>query len=240
LARANGRDRLIVALDLPTVDEASRLVDCLGDEVSFYKVGWELFMTGELPKLLDRLQERRIFLDLKIPGDIPNTVGAVVERCAKRSVELMTVSDFMPDAAIQAARNARAGREHPKLLVVPMLSSLDASDLEAMGGRRDLEAYVIERADRALRAGCDGLVVSGQAIRALRRRFPEATIVSPGIRLAGAPTDDHKRSTTPREAIAMGADYIVVGRPIRLSAGPRNAAREIVAEIDAALERPIC
>jgi orotidine-5'-phosphate decarboxylase len=235
-----GKDRLIVALDVPTVDEALRVVEQL-DNVSFFKIGLQLFLTGGLPLLLQRLTKtKRVFVDLKVPGDIANTVAAVIDVCVEHSVTFLTLSESMPLPAIAAAKAARTARHSdvPKLLIVPFLSSLDVSDLPATSdGERDLETYILGKAHAAIEAGCDGVIASGQAIQVCRRAFARPTlIVSPGIRPAGASTDDHKRHTTPAEAIRLGADYLVVGRPILKDPDPREAARRIIAEIDGALD----
>ena len=233
-----GKDRLIVALDLPTVDEALTAVDQL-DNVSFFKVGLQLLMTGGFPAVLQALRQRRVFVDLKLPGDISNTIAAVVDICVEYRVAFLTLSESMPLPAIRAAKAAREARHSadPKFLIVPYLSSLDASDLpEVTGGGRDLETHILGRARHAIEAGCDGMIVSGHAIQSCRRSFPEPTlIVSPGIRPSGASADDHKRHTTPTEAIRLGADYLVVGRPILKDPNPHAAADRIIREIDDAL-----
>lgn len=231
-----GKDRLIVALDVPTASEAMALVEKLDPVVSFYKIGWQLFMTGELKTLLDALGDKKIFLDLKVPGDIGNTIRSAVEVCVEAGVRFLTLSDNMPPSSLEAARDARGSSKLPELLMVPFLSSLDASDLETMKGRGDLDAYFLERAAAAVGAGVDGLIASGDAIRILRERYGDSIrIVSPGIRPSGSSTDDHKRSTTPAEAITMGADYLVVGRPIRNAPDPVDTARRVIDEIDGAL-----
>jgi orotidine-5'-phosphate decarboxylase len=231
-----GKDRIIVALDVPTVDEALVSVERL-DNISFFKVGLQLFMTGGLPDLLHALRNKRVFVDLKLPGDISNTIAAVIDACVNMNVELLTLSESMPLPAIRAARAARAARNssHPKFLTVPVLSSLDASDLPAgAGGENGVEAVIVKRAQAALDAGCDGIIASGDAIQVCRRAFPSTLIVSPGIRPSGASTDDHKRHTTPTEAIRLGADYLVIGRPILKAPDPRAAAQRIIEEIDQA------
>jgi orotidine-5'-phosphate decarboxylase len=238
-----GRDRLIVALDVPTAAEAVAAVDRL-DNVSFFKVGWQVFMSsvlsGDFRLLLERLADKQVFLDLKIPGDIDNTVGAVVELCAGlKNVTFLTLSDSMPARSIRAAASARDARRSPtpKLLTVPLLSSLDASDLGAIAGPGvTVEEYILTRARTALGAGCDGVIVSGAAIRTCREGLgPQVPLVTPGVRPAGSAGDDQKRVTTPGEAIRFGADYLVVGRPIMKSADPRAAASRVIEEIDAAL-----
>jgi orotidine-5'-phosphate decarboxylase len=225
-------ERLIVALDVPTVGDALQLVETL-DNVAFFKIGWELFLTGETRALVERLGARRTFLDLKIPADIGNTIGAAVEQCVRMQVRLLTLSDSMPRSGIESAVRARGRSATPKFLVVPALSSMDSGDLRQTGGTVD--DYIVARGSAALEAGCDGLIASGSAIRRCRERFPSALIVSPGIRPAGSTTDDHKRHTTPAEAIRLGADYLVVGRPILNAPSPREAAAAVIAEIREAL-----
>ena len=236
--RIPGAERLIVALDVPTVDEALRAVEDL-DNVTFFKVGLQLLMTGGLPALLQALREKRVFVDLKLPGDISNTIGAVIDMCIGHRVTFLTLSESMPPAAIRSAVAARNAHRSPelKLLTVPFLSSLDADDLlEAGSSAGDLETYVLQRAKRAIDAGCDGIIASGAAIQWCRTAFPHPTlIVSPGIRPDGATTDDHKRHTTPADAIRFGADYLVVGRPILRARNPRAASGRVIDEIDAAL-----
>jgi orotidine-5'-phosphate decarboxylase len=237
-----GADRLIVALDVPTVDAALRTVDQL-DNVTFFKVGLQLVVACGLPTLLQALRGKKVFVDLKMPGDIGNTIGAVMDICTDHGVTFLTVSESMPLAAIRsaaAARNAR-GRAEPRLLTVPFLSSLGADDLvETAGTGDDLETYVLKRAKAALDAGCDGVIASGPAIRWCRIAFPPpAIVVSPGIRFDGATPDDHKRHTTPAEAIRLGADYLVVGRPILRATDPRTVAGRVIREIDAVLSSVI-
>jgi len=230
-------DRLIVALDVPSVDAALRAVERL-DNVSFFKIGLQLFLTGGFPELLASLRGKRVFVDLKVPGDISNTIAAVVDMCIQHDVAFLTLSESMPAKAIRVAaetRNAR-GRTDPKFLIVPLVSSLDADDVAESIGSDDLETYVLKRARRALEAGCDGIIASGDAIGWCRAAFPPPTvIVSPGIRPAGSGDDDHKRLTTPSDAIRMGADYLVVGRPIMRAPDPRAAADAVIHEIEAAL-----
>jgi orotidine-5'-phosphate decarboxylase len=233
-----GKDRLIVALDVPTVDQALRSVEQL-DNVSFFKVGLQLFITGGLPTLLQALNGKRVFVDLKVPGDIANTISAVVDFCVEMKVTFLTLSESMPLRAIAAARTARNARDSrdPQFLTVPFLSSLDAADLPTVAaGESDLDTFILKRAHAAIQAGCDGMIASGHAIEVCRQAFPRPVlIVSPGIRPAGASTDDHKRHTTPAEAIRLGADYLVVGRPILKDPHPSEAARRIIEEIDATL-----
>jgi orotidine-5'-phosphate decarboxylase len=227
-------ERLIVALDVPSIDDAIRVVDTL-DNVSFFKVGWQLFITGNLFELVKRISEKQVFVDLKIPGDIGNTIGSVVAACTHLNVKFLTLSESVPLATIESAKIARGHSETPKLLTVPFLSSLDAGDLwQIAPSENNLSQYILKRARNALNAGCDGVIASGKEIKLCRDTFPEIIIVSPGIRPEGAQTDDHKRHTTPSEAIKLGADYLVVGRPILKSPNPKKAAERIIIEMDAA------
>jgi orotidine-5'-phosphate decarboxylase len=232
----SGKDLLIVALDVPTVPAALQVVDDL-DNVSFFKIGLQLFLTGELPTLLKALSQKSIFVDLKLPGDIANTIASVVDVCVTMGVKFLTLSESMPAASIAAAKSARDKRnsDTPKFLTVPFLSSLNRDDVVLSAGAADFNAYILGRAGAALQAGCDGVIASGQEIRLCRDKFPNTIIVSPGIRPAGAASDDHKRFTTPGEAIRLGADYLVVGRPILKSSRPRETAQSIIAEMDEAL-----
>lgn len=231
-----GKDSLIVALDVPSVDTALGIVEQL-DNVSFFKIGLQLFLTGELPRLLQALSQKEVFVDLKVPGDIANTIGSVIELCVAMNVKFLTLSESMPLSAIRVAKEVRDHRQSasPELLTVPFLSSLDRSDLFAMSGTEDLSAYIRQRAGAALQAGCDGIIASGTEISLCRQSFPATTIVSPGIRPSGSASDDHKRFTTPREAILRGADYLVVGRPILRSPSPRDTAEAVIREIDQAI-----
>ena len=244
-ANLSGKDRLIVALDVPTHEEALRLVEKL-ENVSFFKVGLELFLAGDLLGFIKELQERRageggVFVDLKLSGDIGNTIAGFIEGCMALNVRFVTLTESMPYAmttrTIQTALETRGESEHPKLLMVPLLSSLSDDDLRSEGiTGTDSTQYILDRGEKLLAEGCDGLIVSGDAIRACRERFPNADIVSPGIRPTWAASDDHKRITTPADAIRMGSDYLVVGRPITKSDDPFGAAKALIEEIDEALE----
>lgn len=243
----SGKERLIVALDVPTHDEAVRLVRLLED-VSFFKIGLQLFLTGQVLDLIRTLREDRdgkVFLDIKWGGDIGNTAGEFMQACiASRIVKFITLieaSDVrITQQTISAGLAARhsANVEFPHFLMVPYLSSLDSSDLEQTLQRADVNSYILERGKAMLDLGCDGLIVSGDAIQLCRDKFPSIDIVSPGVRPAWASHDDHKRFTTPSQAIRMGADYLVVGRPIIKAGDPRAAAQRIISEIDQELERP--
>ena len=235
-APAPARERLIVALDVPSRDLALAMVDDLGDAVSFYKVGLELLMSGDLQEVVRRIgRDKRVFVDLKLPSDIPETVRRAVVATAKLGAKFLTLSHSASAATIEAARRGRGEGATPELLFVPVLSSVDAGDVEwqrqQQGAPGEFRADMVRRATDAARAGVDGFIVSGQEIGVLRQAFPRATLVSPGIRPAGAAQDDHKRSCTPAEAIRLGADFLVVGRPIRDAANRRDAAARIVDEI---------
>jgi orotidine-5'-phosphate decarboxylase len=236
-ADLSARDRLIVALDVPTVEDAHGAVARLHN-VAFFKIGYQLFVTGGVPSLLESLRGRRVFLDLKVPGDIANTIASVVDLCVGSGVMFLTLSESMPPAAVRAAKAARDARSSdiPKFLTVPLLSSLDAADVQEIAGESNLETYILRKAHQAMDNGCDGIIASGDAIRICRQAFPHpALIVSPGIRPDWAAANDHKRHTTPAEAIRLGADYLVVGRPILRSDSPFDAAARVIEEIDRGL-----
>ena len=230
-------ERLIVALDVDSFDEAMDLVDRLAESVSFYKVGWQLFMGTHfrVPQELIR-RGKKVFLDLKI-GDIPAVVRQAVENIPQNvlgSLELMTLQGA--SRAARAVRERRPGGR-PRLLMVTILSSLEAGDLrEVCGENTDVDAFVALRAERALAAGCEGLIASGESVARLRSRLgPEPLIVTPGIRPPGTPHDDQTRLLTPFEAARDGADYLVVGRPVRNAADPRAKSAEIIEDIRAGL-----
>lgn len=244
-ASLSGKERLIVALDVPTHEEALRLVETL-DNVSFFKVGLELFLAGNLLGFINELQERRageggVFVDLKLSGDIGNTIAGFIEGCMALNVKFITLTESMPYVmtirTMETALKTRGDAAHPKLLMVPLLSSLSDDDLRSEGIKgADSTQYILERGERLLNEGCDGLIVSGDAIGACREKFPDADIVSPGVRPSWAGSDDHKRLTTPADAIRMGSDYLVVGRPVTKSDDPFGAAKAIIEEMDEALE----
>jgi orotidine-5'-phosphate decarboxylase len=235
-------ERLIVALDVPSNDQALRLVDELEGIASFFKVGLELFVAGGIDALLKKLiGEKRIFVDLKLPNDIGETIRRAVKVYAELGVEFLTLSGEADPATIRAAREGRGDKALPRLLYVSYLSSKDEADLREGGSSDRLVDHVVDRARRAVSTGCDGLIASGNLIRTLRQEFPDSNavpIVSPGVRPAGSASDDHKRTATPYEAIRMGADFLVVGRPIRdqgSSDARRDVAREVIAEIERGL-----
>jgi orotidine-5'-phosphate decarboxylase len=222
------QDRIIVALDVPAVDDAMKIVDDLGESISFYKVGLELLMAGGFDRLLARLlPAKRVFVDLKMPDDIPTTIENAVRVATNLGVRFLTLSHSVGPATIHAALRGRGERKHPELLYVPFLSSQDSSDL-AVG---EFHEELVRRAERASRLGADGFIVSGSEIAVLRAKFPHAPIVSPGIRPAWAASNDHKRPCTPADAIRMGSDYLVIGRPITKANDRREAVRKIALEM---------
>jgi orotidine-5'-phosphate decarboxylase len=226
-------DRLIVALDAPDAIEAERLVGELGDSVRFYKIGMELAYGGGLglaPKLA--AAGKKVFVDLKL-HDIPNTVERATAQIARLGAYFLTVHAY-PQTMRAAAAGARGSEL--KLLAVTVLTSCDDADLAEAGYAFGVGALVARRAAQARAAGVDGLVASAAEAAMIRAAVGDSLLlVTPGIRLAGAGLGDQKRVATPGQAIAAGADYLVVGRPVTQSPDPRAAAREIVAEIAAAL-----
>jgi orotidine-5'-phosphate decarboxylase len=218
-------ERLIVALDVPSVGEAKRLVQELGDAACFYKVGLELFMADGFFKLIEWLnrQEKKVFADLKF-FDVPETVRAAVRGLRNKGVSFATVHG---NQAILEAAGKEKGEV--KILAVTVLTSLDQGDLDDLGFRCEVEKLVLSRARRALEAGCDGVVSSGLEAPALRRELGERLlVVVPGIRpVMNRLTDDQKRTVDVAQAFANGADYIVIGRPIRQAPDPRVAAQAI-------------
>jgi orotidine-5'-phosphate decarboxylase len=220
-------ERLIFALDVPDLDQARQLINTLGDSVRFYKLGLELFLSGHYFSLADELKDqgKRIFADLKL-FDIPPTVGRAVAQLARHEVDFLTVhgNDRMLEAAVE-------NRGKTGILAVTALTSLDRGDLDDLGFACDIEALVLSRARRALALGCTGVISSGLEAAALRREVDSAlTVVCPGIRPVDN-TDEQKRTLSAADAFAAGADYIVVGRPIRDAKDPRAAAESLQAEI---------
>jgi orotidine-5'-phosphate decarboxylase len=219
------RQRLIVALDVPSAADARALVAKLGDEVTFYKLGLELFMAGGYFELVDWLAARgkRVFVDLKF-FDVPETVRSAVKALRGRGIALATVHGNQKMMEAAAAEKGEV-----QILAVTVLTSLDRGDLDDLGFDCDVEQLVLSRARRALAAGCDGVISSGLEAPMLKRELGDRIlVVTPGIRpVENRPTDDQKRTVDVAQAFANGADYIVVGRPIRDAADPRAAAEAI-------------
>ena len=229
------RERLIFAMDVAGAEQAKHLAERLGDSVEFYKLGLELFMSGDYFELLDWMVKRgkKVFVDLKF-FDVPATVGAAVRQLRNRGVTLTTVHG---NQAIMEAAAAEKG--DVKILAVTVLTSLDRGDLDDLGFSCDVEKLVLSRARRALEAGCDGVVSSGLEAPRLREFIDERLlVVTPGIRpVENKPADDQKRTVDVAQAFANGADYIVVGRPIKQAADPRAAAEAIQATIASVFDR---
>lgn len=220
-------ERLIFALDVPGADDARALVERLGDTVAFYKLGLELFMSGGYFELLDWLQARgkKAFVDLKF-FDVPNTVASAVRQLRARPAAFATVHGN--DEILKAAVEEKGAL---KVLAVTVLTSLDDADLKSLGFVVDVRALVLSRARRALEIGCDGVVSSGMEVESLRNELGEQLlIIVPGIRPV-ANVDDQKRVVDVEDAFHRGADYIVVGRPIRAAADPAKAAEDIQSRI---------
>jgi orotidine-5'-phosphate decarboxylase len=223
------KDRLIFALDLPTKQEALEWVDLLGDSVTFYKVGFQLFMAEGYWELVEALKAKgkKVFVDLKF-FDVPETVKNAVANLAKRGVEFCTVHGSQ--SILEGAVSVKGGM---KVLAVTVLTSLDRGDLDDLGFQCDVEDLVYSRASRALQIGCDGVISSGLEAARLRSGLGEKLlIITPGIRpVENRETDDQKRTMTLAEAFRSGADHVVVGRPIRKAENPRGKALEMQAEI---------
>src|ERR1700722_4179805 len=225
------RDRLIVALDVPSIPAAASLVERLGDAVSFYKIGYQLVFAGGMA-LAETLvgAGKQVFLDLKL-HDIGNTVEKGVESVARMGATFVTVHAYPQTMKAAVAARGNAGL---RILAVTVLTSYDDADLEAAGYALGVSSLVARRAAQAREIGVDGLVCSAEEAAALRSHVGTSMmLVTPGIRPAGAAAGDQKRGVTPARAIAAGADYLVVGRPIVEAADPKAAAVAIVAEIAA-------
>ena len=231
---ARARDRLIVALDVPSADQARALIDALQDSVGVYKIGLELLFSGGL-LLASELASRghRVFIDAKLL-DIEATVERATAAIARTGAEFLTVH-ALDCKTLDAAVRGRAGTKL-KLLGVTVLTNLDRDDLKEQGISRDPQELAIYRAMLAQEARFDGVVASGQDAAALRQALgPTMLIVTPGIRPEGNARNEQTRIVTPATAITAGADYLVVGRPITAAPDPRKTAEAIVAEIESAL-----
>lgn len=232
------KERLIVALDVDTDDQALKIVEQLGDSVGFYKVGWQLFFSSGFDivhKLAD--QHKKVFLDLKM-HDIGTTIRQAIHNAPTQSVKCIELMTLNGAGSIVKAAKDGSKNEHLKFLMLTVLSSMDNEDIkEVYGEEATLEKVILHRAKKALEANCDGLIASGESVRDLRKHFgDDFFIVTPGVRPGGCTTDDHKRSLTPYDAILYGADYLVVGRPITQSDEPKSVAESILGEIQNGLE----
>lgn len=234
------RERLIVALDVPSVSEARAIVEELGDTVTFYKIGMQLQFAGGLALADELIHQRgkKVFLDSKLL-DIGNTITSAVQSIAKMGVSFLTVHGT--GKIIKAAIEGR-GSSDLKILSVTYLTSLDHFDLQDLGiadadsGQDSVRRYVLRRAKSALDAGADGVIASGIEAAEIRAMAGERLkIITPGIREDGAPIDDQKRVMSAFDAIKNGADYLVVGRPITRSPNKKAAAEKMIHDISDAL-----
>ena len=227
------RERVIVALDVPDLEAAGDFFDRLEGRPVFYKVGLELFVS-EGVRAVEAVRSRggKVFLDLKL-HDIPETVGRAVSSAMALGVELLTLHTAGGLAMMKRAAQAAQGRA--KLLGVTVLTSLAEEDLHADGIAGSMREAVVRRAKQAAQAGIAGVVCSPQEVAEVRLACPSLLLVVPGVRPAGSDVGDQKRVATPSSAIAAGADYLVVGRPIRDAASPAAAFAAVVAEVASAL-----
>jgi orotidine-5'-phosphate decarboxylase len=228
----SARERVIVALDAPDAKQALGLVERLDGIIQWFKIGLELYIS-EGNSIVDSVCRKgcSVFLDLKL-HDIPNTVAGAVRSASRAGAQMLTLHAGGGPAMLAAAMEAAAGLPAaPKLLAVTVLTSMDAAQLQAIGVSASPAEQVLRLAQTGWDAGIHGFVSSAEEAAAVRRTFPEATLVIPGIRPAGSAPDDQKRVATPAAAIAAGADYLVIGRPITQSPDPAAAAAAILDEI---------
>jgi orotidine-5'-phosphate decarboxylase len=242
--RIHAKDRLILALDVPNdpnhperlieAEDAHQLVAELDGLIHFVKIGWPLYMAGGHRLIKEFLNKgKRVFLDLKF-GDIAETVKRLILVAVDEGVSFITVNASFD--AVRAAVSARGGSDL-KILTVTMLTSWDETDLREMGYSVSAADFVSHKTRRAIEAGCDGVIASGQEAAAVRKMSPAGfLIVTPGIRSTGAANNDHKRAATPKAAILAGSDYLVVGRPIATARNPRQAAAAILEEMQSAFD----
>jgi orotidine-5'-phosphate decarboxylase len=233
-AKANAKDRLIVALDVSSATQAQRIVQAIGESAGTYKIGKQLF-TAEGPRVVRDLvaSGRKVFLDLKF-HDIPNTVGAAVRSACELGISMLTVhasgGSKMLKAAVEAAAQSSA---KPLVLAVTVLTSFTDADVQEIGVPGTVLNQALHLGALARSAGCGGLVSSAKEVAELRRELGEGfAIVTPGIRPAGSTAGDQARVVTPADAIAAGATHLVIGRPILEAPDPAKAAADIVAEIE--------
>jgi orotidine-5'-phosphate decarboxylase len=240
MTQIDAKDRLIFALDVPTKEQARALIQSLDGVASFFKIGIELYAGCGLD-LVDELVQsnKKVFLDLKY-YDVPETVKRAVELVAARGASFLTIHG---NGKIVERAVAGRGNANLKLLAVTVLTSLDNDDMKDLGFGCAVRDLVMLRAKKAMEAGCDGVITSPQETAGVsdlakqnKRTGQEFLIVTPGIRPKNSSHDDHKRSSTPGDAIKNGADYLVIGRPIRESANPGQTAKDIIAEMQAAFD----
>jgi len=231
------KSQLIVALDVPSADRIPPILDSLPDEITWYKVGLELFVS-EGPAALAPLKEngKHVFLDLKL-HDIPRTVARAVASAARHGVDMLTVPAAGGREMLTAATEAAAeyGEEAPTLVAITTLTSLSQQDIEEIGVARPLKQQTLALGQLAVEAGIDGLVCSPLEAREFRDALgPDTLLVTPGVRPAGADAGDQKRIATPEMAVKAGANFLVIGRPILQASDPRAAAEKILEEMNAA------
>jgi orotidine-5'-phosphate decarboxylase len=232
-ASSGMRERLIVALDVSSAAEAQKLVARIGEAAGIYKVGLQLF-TAEGPGIVRDLvtSGRRVFLDLKL-HDIPTTVALAVKSAAELRVDMLTLHASGGSAMLRVATEAAAGRLN--LLAVTVLTSLSDEDMQEIGVSGRASDQVLRMASMAQRAGCQGIVTSPREALMVRKALGEGfAIVTPGIRPAGAETNDQQRIATPAQAMSNGVSHIVVGRPITHASDPAKAAQAIISEMEQA------
>jgi orotidine-5'-phosphate decarboxylase len=224
-------ERLIMALDVSSITEAQALVEALGGSVIFYKIGMELFMSGDYFGFIDWLKQRdkKVFVDLKF-FDVPATVGRAIKALSNKGIDFATIHG---NNAIMEAAAANKGAL--KVLAVTALTSLDRGDLDDLGFQCDVKALVLSRAKRALEIGCDGIVSSGLEVSMIRKELDsKLLVITPGIRpVDNREDDDQKRVVSVEQAFQNGADYIVVGRPIRDAKNRKAMAEKIQVQIAA-------
>lgn len=230
------RDQLIVALDLPNIQEAKKIVKALGDEVVFYKLGLRLF-TQEGPSFISWLKKKnkKVFLDLKF-HDIPNTVAQAVESATRLGVDLLTLhasgGPEMLRAAVQSAKASakKFKKKRPQIFAVTVLTSMD--DLSFLGLSLKVSEQVERLAQLSFDSHVDGVVCSPEEITSLKTKFKnKLKVLSPGIRLDDKSKDDQKRVASPQSAMRAGADYIVIGRPVLLADKPKNVVRSLFKQV---------
>tara|TARA_Y100000766_G_scaffold63508_1_gene52798 strand:- start:18 stop:698 length:681 start_codon:yes stop_codon:yes gene_type:complete len=226
---------VIIPLDVPSVSDAFALVDRLGDEADFYKVGFELYTRGGLEVVRELVsREKRVFLDIKL-HDIPNTVARAVEAASDLGVDLLTLHASGGQRMMAAAAEARSS--HLKLLGVTVLTSMTTDEMASAWGREisSVRDEVFRLANLGKEAGLDGIVSSALEASWIRQKIgPRFLIVTPGIRPAGSDSDDQNRVATPREAVQSGADFLVIGRPITQADDPSAAFAAVLKEIEEA------
>lgn len=235
MSRVDAKERLIVALDLPDVPSAVKMVSHLEGVADFFKVGLSLQLAPGVDDLIQSLlnNHKKLFLDYKY-YDIPETLRKAVSQAAQRGVTFLTIHGS--GSLIRAAVAGR-GESGMKLFTVTVLTSWDKGDLAEMGyTNHSIEQLALFRAQKALEAGCDGVIASGREAAAIKKLGGALLVITPGIRPDGTPEQDQKRATTPTAAILAGADYLVLGRPITESPEPRAATESIVAEMQAAFD----